>query len=107
MIFGNLTRTQPFVSTPPHTPPFSHTPGEMLWHTLAAWPLERRRAFLQFVTGSSRPPVPGSELLKVEAPFIAFGAKEHRAQLGMLPQAHTCDNLLELPNYWHALLQVG
>ena len=44
--------------------------------------------------------------MRVEAPFVALGAAESRAQLGMLPQAHTCDNLLELPNYWVALLQV-
>ncbi len=70
------------------------------------WPLESKLQFLKFVTGSSRLPLPGSELLKVEAPFVAFGLAEHKVQLGMLPQAHTCDNLLELPNYWHALRQV-
>ena len=73
---------------------------------LAAWPRERRLQFLAFVTGSTRLPLPGSELLKIEAPFVALGAAEHRAMLGMLPQAHTCDNLLELPNYWQAMLQV-
>ena len=23
----------------------------------------------------------------------------------MVPQSHTCDNILELPNYWEALLK--
>ena len=36
-------------------------------------------------------------------PFDAIGAKQLSAMAGMLPQAHTCDNLLELPNYWAAL----
>ena len=83
----------------------SHS-GDMLWEVIDAWPGERKVQFLVFVTGSSRLPLPGSELLKVETPFVALGAAEHRAHLGMLPQAHTCDNLLELPNYWQALLHV-
>ncbi|GLC34838.1 hypothetical protein PLESTM_000245500 [Pleodorina starrii] len=79
---------------------------ELLWAVLAEWPGERRRRFVEFVTGTSRLPLPGSELLKIQAPFVAMGAAEHRATLGMLPQAHTCDNLLELPNYWESLLAV-
>ncbi|PNW76093.1 hypothetical protein CHLRE_12g548100v5 [Chlamydomonas reinhardtii] len=78
---------------------------EMLWQVLAGWPAERRLRFVEFVTGTSRLPLPGSELLKIQAPFVAMGAAEHKATLGMLPQAHTCDNLLELPNYWESLLQ--
>lgn len=80
--------------------------AEILWEVIDAWSGERKVQFLLFVTGSTRLPLPGSELLKVEAPFVALGAAEHRTHLGMLPQAHTCDNLLELPNYWQALLQV-
>ncbi|GFR47973.1 hypothetical protein Agub_g9797 [Astrephomene gubernaculifera] len=79
---------------------------EMLWEVLAGWPAERRRRFVEFVTGTARLPLPGSELLKIQAPFVAMGAAEHKATLGMLPQAHTCDNLLELPNYWESLLAV-
>ena len=82
-------------------------PGELLWTVVNAWPREQKVQFLAFVTGSPRLPLPGSELLKVEAPFVALGAAEHKMHLGMLPQAHTCDNLLELPNYWQALLQVS
>ncbi|KAG2486509.1 hypothetical protein HYH03_014811 [Edaphochlamys debaryana] len=76
----------------------------LLWQVLAAWSPERRLRFVEFVTGTSRLPLPGSELLKIQAPFVAMGAAEHKALLGMLPQAHTCDNLLELPNYWESLL---
>lgn len=74
---------------------------------LSKWPGQRRLKFLEFVTGSSRLPLPGSELLKIEAPFVAYSAAQHKAQLGTLPQAHTCDNLLELPNYWESLLNVS
>ncbi|KAG1679492.1 hypothetical protein FOA52_011091 [Chlamydomonas sp. UWO 241] len=78
--------------------------GGLLWKVLSSWPRTRHLQFLHFVTGSDRLPLPGCELLKLEAPFIAFGAAQHKAQLGMLPQAHTCDNLLELPDYWASLL---
>ncbi len=91
-----------FVDVSPLHPP---TSGDTLWKVVDAWPRDRKQQFLAFVTGSSRLPLPGSELLKVESPFVALGAAENRAQLGMLPQAHTCDNLLEVPNYWAALLQ--
>ncbi|EFJ42551.1 hypothetical protein VOLCADRAFT_107185 [Volvox carteri f. nagariensis] len=79
---------------------------DLLWAVLAEWSPERRLRFVEFVTGTSRLPLPGSELLKIQAPFVAMGAAEHKATLGMLPQAHTCDNLLELPNYWESLLAV-
>lgn len=77
---------------------------ELLWEVLEKWPPAQQRRFVEFVTGSARLPLPGSELLKIQAPFVAVGAAEHAATLGMLPQAHTCDNLLELPNYWESLL---
>lgn len=59
---------------------------ELLWEVLGAWPVEQRRRFVEFVTGTARLPLPGSELLKVQAPFVAMGAAEHKATLGMLPQ---------------------
>lgn len=64
------------------------------------WSLHK---FLFFVTASDRFPLPGSELLRVEVPFFPVTMKEHEKQLGMLPQAHTCNNTLELPNYWESL----
>lgn len=36
-------------------------------------------------------------------PFLPLKKKEVMEQLGMLPQAHTCENTLELPNYFDAL----
>ncbi|CAK0876057.1 unnamed protein product [Prorocentrum cordatum] len=66
-----------------------------------------RRLFLSFVTGVEAPPEPKTEQLTVQLPFSAFTRAEHAAMLGMLPQAHTCSNTLELPNYYEALLETG
>ena len=41
----------------------------------------------------------------MELPFLPFGVDEQRRMLAMVPQSHTCDNILELPNYWEALLK--
>jgi hypothetical protein len=47
-----------------------------------------------------RLPAPGTEVFQTcAAAFVAVGRQEVQRQLGMLPQAHTCDNLLELPDY--------
>ncbi|CAG9465142.1 unnamed protein product [Pedinophyceae sp. YPF-701] len=62
-----------------------------------------KRKLLAFVTGTDRLPRPGTELLRAELPFVALSEDERAAQLCMLPQAHTCSNTLELPNYWEAL----
>ena len=35
-------------------------------------------------------------------PFVFFGDEEKKAAWGTLPQAHTCSNTLELPNYCEA-----
>jgi len=77
-----------------------------LWQVLDGWPPELKRKFVRFVTGSARLPLPGSELMRIELPFVSFSLREQRTTLGMLPQAHTCENILELPNYWEALCQV-
>ena len=69
-------------------------------------PAEKRQV-LTFVTGIDRPPAPRSgELLRIEMPFVFIGDNEKKGAWGTLPQAHTCSNTLELPNYceawkWH------
>ena len=60
-------------------------------HTLAkqvlsCWSVELQAAFLDFATGTARLPAPGSELLKVECPFVAISLAENKQQLGVLPQ---------------------
>jgi len=76
---------------------------DALWAVLEGWAPAHKRKFIKFVTGSARLPAAGSEVLTVEMPFSAVRADEVAAMAGILPQAHTCDNILELPNYWAAL----
>jgi hypothetical protein len=68
---------------------------------------EEKKRFLVFVTGVESPPEPGMELLTIELPHSAFTKEEHRQLLQMLPQAHTCSNTLELPNYYESLKESG
>merc|ERR1719181_2372317 len=79
---------------------------ECLWAVIDSLSPERMRLLLKFVTGVSRLPIPGTEAVKIEMPFIAYGHDEHVKNLERLPQAHTCDNILELPNYWESLMEV-
>eukprot|EP00736_Rhodelphis_marinus_P001613 Rmarinus@m.22463 len=78
-----------------------------LWHVLEnGLTGEQRRMFLRFATGSERLPLPGAhELLQIEFPHILLNDADTRTELGALPEAHTCDNLLEVPNYWDALVR--
>jgi hypothetical protein len=69
-------------------------------------PPDKKRKLLKFVTGVSRLPLPGTEILRVDMPFMAISLEEHRAQLQKLPSAHTCTNTIELPNYWQSKLKV-
>lgn len=79
---------------------------QVLWKVVQGLPPDLFRAFVRFVTGSDRLPLPGTELLKIEVPFTALVEREHRELLGKLPQAHTCDNTLEIPNYFESLCVV-
>lgn len=79
--------------------------SEALWDTIDSWSHEKKLLFVKFVTGSNRLPLPQTETLKIELPFFAFSKKDHTNLLKTLPQAHTCENLLELPNYWESLLK--
>eukprot|EP01052_Picozoa_sp_SAG31_P017348 SAG31_NODE_1183_length_9510_cov_43.257040_6_plen_259_part_00 len=78
-----------------------------LWRVLDEFePMSRRRKLLEFLTGVDRLPAQGTEPLRIEMPFTCFGLSAKRQALRQLPQAHTCTNTLELPNYWDALNQV-
>lgn len=61
-----------------------------LWEVVGTWPADLRRQFVLFVTGSDRLPLPGTELLRVELPFVAISSKDHMQMLGMLPQVCPC-----------------
>merc|ERR1712232_195605 len=77
------------------------------WSVIDNLSAEEKKLFLVFVTGVESPPEPGTERLMIELPFSAFSAEEHKALLNVLPQAHTCSNTLELPNYYEALKESG
>lgn len=66
-----------------------------------------KKKFLMFFTGIEVPPEPQTEQLTVQMPFSAFTKDEHVEMLGKLPQAHTCTNTLELPNYYESLQESG
>eukprot|EP00405_Crypthecodinium_cohnii_P036017 CAMPEP_0206534596 /NCGR_PEP_ID=MMETSP0325_2-20121206/5639_1 /ASSEMBLY_ACC=CAM_ASM_000347 /TAXON_ID=2866 /ORGANISM="Crypthecodinium cohnii, Strain Seligo" /LENGTH=842 /DNA_ID=CAMNT_0054031429 /DNA_START=102 /DNA_END=2630 /DNA_ORIENTATION=- len=80
---------------------------EAFWLVIDKLNFEDKKRFLMFVTGLDTPPEPGTEQLRVQLPFSAFSQDEHLAMLDMLPQAHTCTNTLELPNYYEALKESG
>eukprot|EP00930_Biecheleria_cincta_P023824 TRINITY_DN17140_c0_g1_i1.p1 TRINITY_DN17140_c0_g1~~TRINITY_DN17140_c0_g1_i1.p1 ORF type:complete len:871 (-),score=186.39 TRINITY_DN17140_c0_g1_i1:281-2893(-) len=80
---------------------------DALWAVFDGLTKVEKTRFLLFVTGVEAPPEPGMEQLTVQMPFSAFTQDEHVALLGMLPQAHTCTNTLELPNYYESLLESG
>ena len=73
--------------------------------SLDALSAARKRRMLLFVTGVERLPAAGSAWLSVETPTLlrVRDAADARRVLGTLPQAHTCDNVLEVPNYWSAV----
>ena len=71
------------------------------WRVVDGWAPPAKRRLVHFITGSERLPAPGSELITITP---ASTEADESALLGMLPQAHTCDNLLELPNYYYALI---
>jgi hypothetical protein len=79
---------------------------DALWHTIDSLDKAEKRKLLRFVTGVDRLPSAGTEMIKIEMPFTAFSADEHEKTLLMMPHAHTCDNILELPNYWQSLKAV-
>ena len=77
-----------------------------LWSIVDSLEKHAKRKLLRFITGVDRLPSPGTEMIKIEMPFMAYSAEEHEKTLLMMPQAHTCDNILELPNYWQSLQAV-
>ncbi|KAE9031951.1 hypothetical protein PR001_g9447 [Phytophthora rubi] len=76
---------------------------DAFWRTVNGFEPLLKRKFIKFVTGVDTLPLAGTEFLRIEMPFTAISGAEHEKCLQMLPQAHTCDNTLELPHYWKAL----
>ena len=65
-----------------------------------------KRMFLKFVTGIDKLPLPGSETIKIDSPFMCFSDEEHAINLMRLPTAHTCFNTIEIPNYVASMLEL-
>ncbi|XP_045392773.1 probable E3 ubiquitin-protein ligase HERC3 isoform X2 [Lemur catta] len=70
----------------------THPTVKLFWETFHEFPLEKKKKFLLFLTGSDRIPIYGMASLQI-AIQPAAGGEEH------LPVAHTCYNLLDLPPY--------
>jgi len=80
---------------------------KVFWSVMGSLTAEEKRRFLMFLTGAEAPPEPGTEEMVIMLPFSAFSSDECVGMLDMLPQAHTCTNTLELPNYYEALIGSG
>ncbi|KAI5616862.1 putative E3 ubiquitin-protein ligase HERC3, partial [Silurus asotus] len=70
----------------------SHPTVRMFWEVFHEFPLEKKKQFLLFLTGSDRIPIHGMSSLRII--IQSTSAEEH-----FLPVAHTCYNLLDLPCY--------
>ncbi|XP_078383332.1 putative E3 ubiquitin-protein ligase HERC4 isoform X2 [Oculina patagonica] len=64
------------------------------WEVFFDFPIDMKKKFLVFLTGSDRVPILGMKSMKVIIQPVAGG--EHGDHL---PVAHTCFNLLDLPRY--------
>jgi len=69
------------------------------WEVVRAMEHSDRVLLLQFVTGSSRVPVGGFANLTGATGPQRFTISRHESQVGRLPTASTCFNLLKLPPY--------
>ncbi|XP_054845554.1 probable E3 ubiquitin-protein ligase HERC3 isoform X1 [Eublepharis macularius] len=70
----------------------THPTVKMFWETFHEFPLEKKKKFLLFLTGSDRIPIYGMSSLRIVIQSTASGEE-------YLPVAHTCYNLLDLPKY--------
>uniref|UniRef100_A0A8C0FSA2 HECT-type E3 ubiquitin transferase n=1 Tax=Bubo bubo TaxID=30461 RepID=A0A8C0FSA2_BUBBB len=70
----------------------THPTVRMFWETFHAFPLEKKKKFLLFLTGSDRIPIYGMSSLRIVIQSTTSGEQ-------YLPVAHTCYNLLDLPKY--------
>uniref|UniRef100_A0A1A8BBY8 HECT and RLD domain containing E3 ubiquitin protein ligase 4 n=1 Tax=Nothobranchius kadleci TaxID=1051664 RepID=A0A1A8BBY8_NOTKA len=69
-----------------------HPTIRLFWEVFHDLPLEKKKQFLLFLTGSDRIPILGMKSLKLVIQPTGGGEN-------YLPVAHTCFNLLDLPKY--------
>ncbi|XP_026215637.1 probable E3 ubiquitin-protein ligase HERC3 isoform X1 [Anabas testudineus] len=70
----------------------THPTVRLFWEVFHEFPLEKKKQFLLFLTGSDRIPIHGMESMRII--IQSTTAEEH-----YLPVAHTCYNLLDMPRY--------
>ncbi|KAJ4944182.1 hypothetical protein JOQ06_012727 [Pogonophryne albipinna] len=70
----------------------THPTVRLFWEVFHEFPLEQKKQFLLFLTGSDRIPIHGMESMRIV--IQSTTAEEH-----YLPVAHTCYNLLDMPRY--------
>jgi HECT-domain (ubiquitin-transferase) len=109
----------------------AHDLREAFWHVVdTVMTVQEKRGLLVFITGLSRLPPAKTELMAIELLYLpttaaASPTKQHASAtannsaaaaataavtaayelvLGRIPSSHTCDNVLEVPDYWTALI---
>ncbi|XP_007900723.2 probable E3 ubiquitin-protein ligase HERC3 isoform X1 [Callorhinchus milii] len=70
----------------------AHPTIKLFWEVLHQLPLEKKKLFLLFLTGSDRIPIYGMASIRMMIQPTSGGEQ-------YLPVAHTCYNLLDLPKY--------
>ncbi|XP_038648655.1 probable E3 ubiquitin-protein ligase HERC3 [Scyliorhinus canicula] len=70
----------------------AHPTIKIFWEVFHDFPLEKKKLFLLFLTGSDRIPIYGMASIRMTIQPTAGGER-------YLPVAHTCYNLLDLPKY--------
>uniref|UniRef100_H2ZUW1 HECT domain-containing protein n=1 Tax=Latimeria chalumnae TaxID=7897 RepID=H2ZUW1_LATCH len=70
----------------------SHPTITMFWKVFHELPLDQKKAFLLFVTGSDRIPPCGMDGVRITI-ARSFGSNFH------MPEAYTCYNMIQLPMY--------
>jgi hypothetical protein len=71
------------------------------WRILSAWPPEKHKALLKFVTAAERIPISGAGALTFRVQFVAGGERQGVVEgtVEPLPTSSTCFGTLYLPRY--------
>lgn len=69
----------------PNNAPLLYIP-DLALQVVNDWSIDLKQQFLRFLTGSDRLPQPGTEVLHMDLPFVAFTIQAHRTMLTRLPQ---------------------
>ncbi|KAG5189365.1 hypothetical protein JKP88DRAFT_143452, partial [Tribonema minus] len=92
-----------------------HELRDAFWEVVDTMMVQEKWGLLLFITGVRRLPPPKTELMAIELQYMppearagsnrsASASDAAQSLLGRVPCAHTCDNVLEVPDYWTALV---